>query len=92
MKDPNDADLWRSGKHRHHGGNIQVPADPAGFPIRVSGVRPGREHDTTCAKAAPGCIAALAVHESEYQTPTLTGLGYLNLSPAIRHPFKKLTI
>jgi hypothetical protein len=32
------------------------------------------------------------VHESEYQTPTLTGLGYLNLSPAIRHPFKKLTI
>ena len=27
--------------------------------------------------------------ESEYQIPTLTDLGYLNVSPAIRHPFKK---
>ena len=57
MKGPNDADLWWSGKHRHHGGNIQVLADPAGFPIWVSGVRPAREHDTTCAKAAPGLLA-----------------------------------
>jgi len=46
MKGPNEADLWWSGKHRHHGGNIQVLADPAGFPVWVSGVRPGREHDT----------------------------------------------
>jgi len=89
MKGPNDADLWWSGKHRRHGGNVKVLADPAGFPIWVSGVRPGREHDTTCAKAAPGLLAALAVCESEYQMPTLTDLGYLNVSPAIRHPFKK---
>ncbi len=89
MKGPNDAGLWWSGKHRHHAGNVQVPADPAGFPIWVSGGRPGREHDTTCAKAAPGLLAALAVCESEYQIPTLTDLGYLNVSPAIRHPFKK---
>jgi hypothetical protein len=52
-------------------------------------VRPGREHDTTCAKAAPGLLAALAACEDQDRTPTLTDLGYLNLSPAIRHPFKK---
>jgi hypothetical protein len=89
MKGPNKADLWWSGKHKHHGGNIQVLSHPDGFPAWVSDVRPGREHDTTCAKAALGLLGALAACESEDQMPTLTDLGYLNLSPAIRHPFKK---
>jgi hypothetical protein len=31
----------------------------------------------------------VAACESEEQMPTLTDLGYLNLSPALRHPFKK---
>ena len=88
MKGPNGADLWWSGKHKQHGGNIQVLSDPVGFPIWVSGVRPGREHDTTCAKAAPGLLEALAACESDERMATLTDLGYLNLSPAIRHPFK----
>ena len=26
-------DLWYSGKHRRHGGNIQVLTDPTGFPV-----------------------------------------------------------
>jgi hypothetical protein len=77
MRGPNGADLWWSGKHKHHGGNIQVLSYPDGFPCWVSDVRPGREHDTTCAKKA------------EYQMPTLTDLGYISLSPAIRHPHKK---
>ncbi|MGW3752099.1 transposase family protein, partial [Streptomyces sp. NPDC005134] len=47
---PNGADLWWSGKHKHHGGNVQVIATPDGWPIWVSPVRPGREHDTTCAR------------------------------------------
>lgn len=37
-------DLWYSGKHYRHGGNIQVLADPAGFPRvglgRGAGLRP----------------------------------------------------
>jgi hypothetical protein len=33
-------------------------------------------------------LAALAACESDEQIPTLTDLGHLNLSPAIRHPFK----
>ncbi|HEV2636325.1 MAG TPA: transposase family protein [Actinocrinis sp.] len=89
VKGPNSADLWWSGKHKCHGGNIQVLCLPDGFPIWVSEVRPGREHDTTCAKAAAGLLPALEALEAEHRTPTLTDLGYLNLSPAIRHPHKK---
>src|SRR3954471_1285280 len=35
-------DLWFSGKHRAHGGNVQVVCDPDGFPAAVSDVEPGR--------------------------------------------------
>ena len=41
-------DLWWSGKHHHHGGNVQVVSAPDGWPLWTSQVRPGREHDTTC--------------------------------------------
>jgi hypothetical protein len=34
-------DLWWSGKHKHHGGNIQVLSAPDGWPLRTSAVRPG---------------------------------------------------
>jgi hypothetical protein len=48
-------DLWWSGKHKHHGGNIQVVSAPDGWPLWTSEVRPGREHDLTAAKADPIC-------------------------------------
>ena len=35
-------DLWWSGKHAAHGGNVQVLAAPDGCPLWTSGVRPGR--------------------------------------------------
>src|SRR3954463_5270243 len=28
-------DLWYSGKHRAHGGNVQIVGDPTGFPVAV---------------------------------------------------------
>jgi hypothetical protein len=34
-------DLWWSGKHKHHGGNIQVVSAPDGWPLWTSNVRPG---------------------------------------------------
>src|SRR3954467_15043493 len=40
-------DLWWSGKHAAHGGNVQVIDAPDGWPLWTSGVRPGREHHTT---------------------------------------------
>ena len=85
---PNGSDLWWSGKHKHHGGNIQVLSGPDGWPLWTSGVRPGREHDTTCAKADPRLLPALEAADAAGM-PTLTDLGYEGLSTAIRHPVKK---
>jgi hypothetical protein len=87
---PNGADLWWSGKHKHHGGNIQVLSDTDGWPIWVSDVRPGREHDTTCVRAAKGLMPALDQAAAE-NMPTLTDLGYEGLAgPALRMPIKKV--
>ena len=85
---PNGADLWWSGKHKRHGGNIQVLSDTDGRPIWVSGVRPGREHDVTCVKAAAGLMPALEQVAAEGM-PTLTDPGCEGLAgPALRMPVK----
>jgi len=85
---PNGADLWWSGKHKYHGGNVQVIATPDGWPIWVSPVRPGREHDTTCARHH-GLTDALDRIAAELGVPTLVDLGYENAGPGFRHPVKK---
>jgi hypothetical protein len=83
---PNGADLWWSGKHHHHGGNIQVLSAPDGWPLWTSPVRPGREHDTTCARAhdLPATLAELAD-----QLPTLADLGYEGEAERLTTPIKK---
>lgn len=86
---PNGADLWWSGKHKHHGGNIQVLSEPGGWPLWTSDVRPGREHDSTCAKADPDLLPALEGMAADDDLLTLTDLGYQSVSPAIRTPIKK---
>jgi hypothetical protein len=55
-------DLWWSGKHKAHGGNIQVVSAPDGWPLWTSDLRPGREHDTTTIRADP----ALLQHITEW--------------------------
>jgi hypothetical protein len=52
------------------------------------GLRRGGEHDTTCARAATGLIAGLEA-AAAHGIPTLTDLGYLHVSTAIRTPVKK---
>ena len=79
---PNSADLWWSGKHRHHGGNGQGASVPDGWPIWVSPVRPGRERDTTCARAH-GLVDATTLG-----IPTLTDLGYENTGDGFHHPVR----
>jgi len=50
-KNPNSGhDLWYSGKHHHHGGNIQVLMDNTGYPLWTSPVEPGHVHDLTAAR------------------------------------------
>jgi hypothetical protein len=70
---PNGADLWWSGKHKHHGGNVQVVSAPDGWPLWTSDVRPGREHDTTCFRShdMPATLA-----EAVAELPALADLGY----------------
>ncbi|MEU7917001.1 HARBI1 family protein [Microbispora bryophytorum] len=83
---PNGADLWWSGKHKHHGGNIQVISAPDGWPLWVSDVRPGREHDMTCARHH-GIITALATIHA--YLPALADLGYEGAADVVRVPVKK---
>lgn len=81
-------DLWWSGKHHHHGGNIQVVSAPDGWPLWTSDVRPGREHDTTAARADPDLLTQIRtwVDDGQYG---LADLGYEGEAETLRLPIKK---
>jgi DDE superfamily endonuclease len=81
------ADLWWSGKHDNHGGNIQVITVPDGWPIWTSDVRPGREHDTTALRTHTEILPTLAVAADALRT--LGDLGYKGESDTITVAFKK---
>lgn len=78
-------DLWYSGKHKQHGGNVQVLTEPGGFPVWTSPVEPGSTHDVTAARAHvlpalyPAAVAGL---------PTLTDKGYTGAGIGIQVPVK----
>lgn len=78
-------DMWYSGKHKQHGGNIQVVADPSGYPVWVSDVEPGSTHDITAARAhvLPALYPAAAAG-----LPTLTDKGYTGAGIGIQVPLK----
>jgi hypothetical protein len=81
-------DLWWSGKHRHHGGNVQVVSAPDGWPLWTSDVRPGREHDMSAARADPDVLAQIANWVSDGAL-ALADLGYEGEPETFRIPFKK---
>lgn len=80
-------DLWWSGKHNQHGGNVQVIGVPDGWPIWTSDVRPGREHDTTAARAHPEILPAITQAATDLRT--LGDLGYEGLADTVTVGFKK---
>ena len=82
-------DLWWSGKHHHHGGNVQVLTAPDGWPIWTSPVRPGREHDTTCARTHPGLLTELDAWSDEGRV-VLADLGYEGERGRLVLPVKKI--
>jgi hypothetical protein len=81
-------DLWWSGKHRHHGGNIQVVSAPDGWPLWTSEVRPGREHDTTAARTDPDLLTLLGAWVDDGQLG-LADLGYEGEAATHKIPIKK---
>jgi DDE superfamily endonuclease len=80
-------DLWWSGKHAAHSGNIQVIAAPDGWPIWTSGVRPGREHDTTALRTHAQVLPLLAAWTDEAHA-VLADLGYEGERGALTTPVK----
>jgi hypothetical protein len=81
-------DLWWSGKHANHGGNIQVITAPDGWPLWTSPVRPGREHDTSALREHLEILPALATWIAQNR-PALGDLGYEGESGTITVAFKK---
>jgi hypothetical protein len=82
---PQAGPLWYSGKHKQHGGDIQVLTDPTGYPIWVRDVELGSTHDITAARthALPALYPAAA-----RGLPTLTDKGYAGAGIGIQVPTK----
>jgi DDE superfamily endonuclease len=80
-------DLWWSGKHTAHGGNVQVIAAPDGWPLWTSPVRPGREHDTTALRAHAEALPLLA-EWTDAEHAALADLGYEGERAALTTPIK----
>ena len=82
-------DIWYSGKHQRHGGNVQVLTGPTGYPEWVSDVEPGSTHDITAARAH----ALPALYPAAAQgLPTLTDKGYVSAGIGIHVPTKGPTL
>ena len=80
-------DLWWSGKHHDHGGNIQIVTAPDGWPLWTSPVRPGREHDTTCARTHDRLLDALT-DWTDTEHVVLADLGYEGENTRLTCPIK----
>ncbi len=75
---------YYSGKHKRHGVNAQVIADPAGRLKWISPALPGSMHDLTAAREH-GIIEAL----SAAQVMTFADRGYQGAGGSVRTPFKR---
>ena len=79
-----DQKPYYSGKHRRHGVNVQVIADPAGRLIWASDALPGSVHDLTAARTH-GIIDALTTEK----VMTFADKAYQGACGSIRTPFKR---
>ena len=80
-------DLWYSGKHHAHGGNVQIVSDPDGHPVAVSDVEPGSTHDLTAARAT-GFLGALHAAAALLGLPALADKGYAGAGAGVLTPTK----
>jgi hypothetical protein len=79
-------DLWYSGTHRRHGGNVQVLTDPTGHRLWVSDVAPGSVHDLTAARHG-GILGAL-YPAAVAGMPILADKGYTGAGIGVHVPTK----
>jgi hypothetical protein len=79
-----DQKPYYSGKHRRHGMNVQVIADPAGRLVWASAALPGAVHDLTAAHAH-AIIEAL----TSAKVMTFADKAYQGARGSIRTPFKR---
>src|SRR3954468_7121009 len=80
-------DLWFSGKHRAHGGNVQIVCDPDGHPVAVSEVEPGCTHDLAAARLT-GFLGAVYVAAALLGLPALADKGYDGAGAGVLTPTK----
>ncbi|MEU8164917.1 transposase family protein [Micromonospora sp. NPDC049004] len=79
-----DQKPYYSGKHRRHGVNVQVIADPAGRLIWASAALPGSIHDLTAARTHHLIVAL-----SRAKVMTFADKAYQGAHGSIRTPFKR---
>lgn len=84
-RNDNGHHLWYSGKHKTQGANVQILADPGGFPVWSSEVEPGSTHDITAARAH--CLGALYKAAAD-GVPTLADKGYEGAGIGVYTPVK----
>jgi hypothetical protein len=88
VKNPDTGhDLWFSGKHHVHGGNVTIVGDPDGHPVAVSDVQPGSSHDLTAARAT-GFLGALHAAAALLGLPALADKGYDGAGAGVLTPTK----
>ncbi|WP_031168029.1 IS5/IS1182 family transposase [Streptosporangium roseum] len=75
---------YYSGKHKRHGMNVQVLADPVGRLVWASPALPGAVHDVTAARTV-GLIDGL----TSADVKTFADKGYQGAGGTIRTPFKR---
>jgi hypothetical protein len=80
------SDRWYSGKHHHHGGNVQVLCTADGEPLWTSPVEPGSTHDLTAARrhALPSLYPAASAG-----LPVLADKGYTGAGAGIHVPVRR---
>jgi hypothetical protein len=79
-----DQKPYYSGKHRSHGVNVQVIADPAGRLVWASAALPGTAHDLTAARTH-----GIVDTPSSTNVMTFADKTYQSARGSVRTPFKR---
>jgi len=78
--------LWYACRHHAFGGSVQVLADPTGFPLWTSEMRPGSTHNLTAAREL--VLPALYPHAAR-GLPVLADKGYLGAGIGVHTPVRR---